>query len=404
MKFQKDYDKAIKLTEDIGAYVMGNIKKFKIGFRFQVSGFKKRSGLGMVEIIVVIALITTGFIAVLQLAFLERKTQILAKETTVAYFLVKEGFEAVRSIRDEDWTTNIASLIFATPYYPVLDNGVWELTDTDPGPVGSVTFSDDFNRVDSSTLGNGWVEVSNPPSDDAEILNNQLQFDTDDNSNIPIIQRDFTRQESGNVTLTFLFDWVRSGSEQFYDVWIQLGDSNLMVSPDTSDNTGVAANTKWASPNHGMTNQQGFGYVNGSSVTEVEVVSGPTTISIIANLNSNTFDLDIDPSDGMVEAQAIAFDNNVDIDTLRIYTNLVNDNNFSSREFDDIVVSGGDSIYRRWCEFSEVFRDGNDDIAVSGTSDADTRLITCYVSWTTAGGDTKQLRLQGYLTNWQAYQ
>ena len=140
---------------------MGNIKKFKIGFRFQVTrlrrgfggrtGFKKRSGLGMVEAIVVIALIATTFVAILQLAFLERRSQTLAREDIAAYMLVRESFEASRSIRDEDWI-NITNLTFGTAYYPVINAGRWEFSSSNPGIInGSYT---------------RWVEVGEVFRDD----------------------------------------------------------------------------------------------------------------------------------------------------------------------------------------------------------------------------------------------
>ena len=102
-------------------------------------------GLGMIEIIVVIALIAASFVAILQLSFLERRSQDLAREDTAAYMLARETLEATRVIRDEDWA-NITSLNFDTPYYPILSSGVWEFSATNPGNINVI-----YTR---------WVEVS----------------------------------------------------------------------------------------------------------------------------------------------------------------------------------------------------------------------------------------------------
>lgn len=94
----------------------------------------QEDGMGIVEIIVVIAIITTAFVAILQLAFLERRAQIVAREDITAYVLARESLEAVRSVRDDNWD-NLSTLTFNTPYYPVINGSIWELSGTDPGQV-----------------------------------------------------------------------------------------------------------------------------------------------------------------------------------------------------------------------------------------------------------------------------
>lgn len=157
----------------------------------------RQGGLGMVEIIVVVAIIVTTFTAILQVAFFERRSQNLARQDLAAYVLAAGALEGTRSIRDSNWA-DISSLTYAMPYYLSLSAtaNTWELSESNPGPIG---------------------------------------------------------------------------------------------------------------------------------------------------------------------------------------------------------------MYTRWVEIGEVFRDVNDDIVVSGTSDADTRYIEAFVSWTTAGGDTREIELETYLTNWQAY-
>ncbi|MCH7876528.1 MAG: DUF2341 domain-containing protein, partial [Gemmatimonadetes bacterium] len=206
------------------------------------------------------------------------------------------------------------------------------------GATATLPFTDNFTRANSSSVGNGWVDTESG-SDDAKISNNRLVFDANNLTNSPIVQHTFTSVSSGFLRWTYVFNWDRTGAECCYEVWMQLGNSATMVSPSTSNNTGVAVNLKWAGTSNGMTNHEGFGYVQGASTTEVAVVSGGSgndhTIEVIANLDNNTFTLKID---GTVQASGVAFDNNVAIDAVRIYADELGGGNFATREFDDLTI------------------------------------------------------------------
>jgi len=66
------------------------------------------------------------------------------------------------------------------------------------------------------------------------------------------------------------------------------------------------------------------------------------------------------------------------------------------------LASGAEIIngLSRQVVFSQVFRDGNDDIALSGTPDSGTRKITATVSWSEKGNNY-EVKLESYLTNWK---
>lgn len=108
----------------------------------------EESGLGMVEMIVVLAILVTTFAAMLQMLFLQRQAQILAEQQAAAYLVARETMEAVRSVRDSDWA-NITSLSYDTPYYPQINaSSEWELVAIDPGPVSGIyTRWVEFNEV-----------------------------------------------------------------------------------------------------------------------------------------------------------------------------------------------------------------------------------------------------------------
>jgi len=211
---------------------------------------------------------------------------------------------------------------------------------------------DDFNRADSTTLGSGWSETDNDPSAEAQILNNRLDFDTVDDVNQPLISHAFTKRTSGTITWTYTFNFERTGPEDYYEVFMQLGDSNLMVDPSTSNNAGVAVNLKWGDDdpvNGGFVDDEGFGYDNSGTVTQVAVVSGDAgyntggdaTITATVDLDADTFDLTITGAgliSGSGTATDVPFDNNVDIDTVRIYSDRLNIQYFEDLEIDDMSI------------------------------------------------------------------
>jgi hypothetical protein len=209
---------------------------------------------------------------------------------------------------------------------------------------------DDFNRADNTTVGNSWSETEGGPSAEAQILSNRLNFASNGDTNEPLVSHTLTSQSSGTMTWTFTFNMERTGVDNTFEVRMQLGDSALLVSPDTSDNTGVAVNLIWGSDDQGLTNHEGFGYDLGGSVTEVGVVSGDAgsnaggdaTVTVTADLDANTFDLAVTGSglvSGTGTATGVAFDNNVDIDSVRIYLDGVKDNAFGDLEIDDVTVT-----------------------------------------------------------------
>lgn len=111
---------------------------------------KTIAAFGLVEIIIAIAIISISLFALsnaanLAFLFIEETT----REGRVS-FLLEEGLEAVRILRDLSWAENIAPLASDTPYYPIFNVG-WSLVGSDPGPIDgiftrSVIFEDVYRR------------------------------------------------------------------------------------------------------------------------------------------------------------------------------------------------------------------------------------------------------------------
>lgn len=93
-----------------------------------------QQGLGIIEIIVVVAVILFGFTAILQLFRLNIQSSMTSRENLQAHALLAEAIEAVRSVRDAGWI-NLSSLIPGVDYYPVISAGAWTLQTTNPGPI-----------------------------------------------------------------------------------------------------------------------------------------------------------------------------------------------------------------------------------------------------------------------------
>lgn len=93
-------------------------------------------GFGIVEIIVGAAIISFAFFGLMNTANLSLKVLHENSRDLKAVFLLEEGAESVKILRDEDWN-NIAALVIGTDYYLEFDGEIWNSTTTN-------VFIDDF--------------------------------------------------------------------------------------------------------------------------------------------------------------------------------------------------------------------------------------------------------------------
>lgn len=99
------------------------------------------SGFGLVELIIVVAIVMTSVVGFYGLEFSALKLLRSEKENLEASLLAQESLEAVRLVRDESWS-GISSLAINTPYYPVFFAGKWNLASTSPGMI-----NDKYSRL-----------------------------------------------------------------------------------------------------------------------------------------------------------------------------------------------------------------------------------------------------------------
>jgi lysophospholipase L1-like esterase len=198
---------------------------------------------------------------------------------------------------------------------------------------GGVLLGDNFDRADNSEVGNGWSEVEGIGAQVA-ISDNRLCFlDTSDATNLPIVQRSFSQVASGDLVWEFDFDWQRSGDEDRYRLFMQLGDEGLMGSTD--QDAGIGINLLWtrlSGTNELLVYRQAGNEVN------LGVISGLARIRVEASLDTSTYDLFVD---GVLFQAAIPFDNQVSLNAVRIFTDAVNELNFNGRCFDNLSIQSG---------------------------------------------------------------
>lgn len=108
-------------------------------FPFSLFPFSLRErGFGIIEILVAVAVISVALFTIQQVSFLYLKQNIENKKSLKASYYAEEALEAVRSVRDQGWTANIASLTMGADYYPIISSNKWTLSATNPGVIENI--------------------------------------------------------------------------------------------------------------------------------------------------------------------------------------------------------------------------------------------------------------------------
>jgi hypothetical protein len=208
--------------------------------------------------------------------------------------------------------------------------------------------SDTFDRPDNPEVGEGWVELQSTGLATVSITgsnangNGKLFFDdTSDVPNRPLVRRSFSPVSTGNLQWEFDFDWSRTNPDAGYELWMQLGDSSLMVNPSSTatQSTGVGVNLRWGSFSNVDQSLVARQDATRGGPTALTVISGPTHLSVTADLASRTYSLSVD---GALVASGLSFDQLgtvATLDSVRFFTNNLDEQNFSGRTIDNVLVS-----------------------------------------------------------------
>jgi len=90
---------------------------------------KLNQGFGLIEVIVGVAIISVAFLGLMSVANLSFKILEKSSNNIKAGFLLEEGVEAVKIIRDSGWS-NISSLSNGVNYYLNYNGTTWATTTT----------------------------------------------------------------------------------------------------------------------------------------------------------------------------------------------------------------------------------------------------------------------------------
>ncbi len=118
---------------------------------------KTQAGFFLIEVVIAAALVGGVLITVLGLVQDTVEVSQRALERTQASYLLEEGIEGVKSIRDSQWT-NITALTHNTPYYLTWSGTAWTLSTT-PGTIGlftrTITFEEVYRNVTDDIVTSG---------------------------------------------------------------------------------------------------------------------------------------------------------------------------------------------------------------------------------------------------------
>ena len=116
----------------------------------------------IVEILVATSIITVSILATTAVTQKSISVSRQAFHATQAAFLLEEGAEAVRILRDNAWS-NISSLTPNTNYYPTFSGGTWILSTT-PNTIGIFTRTVNIALVNRD---NTTKDIGSTGTDDA---------------------------------------------------------------------------------------------------------------------------------------------------------------------------------------------------------------------------------------------
>jgi hypothetical protein len=198
--------------------------------------------------------------------------------------------------------------------------------------VGEVPllFSDSLSRATSPSVGNGWVEVEAAGA--AVVLDGtRLSFaDTSEAVMRPLATHNFPEVASGYLEWEFELDWTKIGTDDAYAVHMQLGNGAQMNA--ASPTAGVGVNLVWGRVG-GV--DQTLGYRRAGATTGLTPLAGRAAIRVRVDLGALAYEVYVD---GQRVGSQIPLEASVAFDTMRFFTDGVNEPAFSGRSFDSITV------------------------------------------------------------------
>ncbi len=119
----------------------------------------KNAGFLTVEVIVAVSIIVVSVLAAMSVTQKSISVSRQSLHVSQASFLLEEGAEVVRIVRDNSWS-NISALNTNTTYYPTFSGGAWTLSTT-PSMVGAFTRTVNIANVNRSVATDDIAETGN---------------------------------------------------------------------------------------------------------------------------------------------------------------------------------------------------------------------------------------------------
>lgn len=197
-----------------------------------------------------------------------------------------------------------------------------------PQPI----FTDGFGRPDAPRVGKRWVERETASR--VSVDRGTLQFDPADDAVHPQIYHHLRTQPNGAIEWSFDLGWQRTGAEDDYSFWMQMGDW-YGFSADEPRSGGVAVNLVWGGPSAGLDRHEAIGWVLDGVVHEIGVASGATRVTVEADMDARTYTVAF----GVHVVENIPFDDDVTtVDAIRYFNHATNAAAFASRFVDNVSI------------------------------------------------------------------
>lgn len=97
-----------------------------------------QSGFSVMEIIVAASLFVIFVAGIYQILIFSTKSIHQSARKVEAAYLVQEGIEVVRTLRNNGWAANVAPLVVGQIYYPEIASGSWILSSANPGVLSEI--------------------------------------------------------------------------------------------------------------------------------------------------------------------------------------------------------------------------------------------------------------------------
>lgn len=95
-------------------------------------------GFGLLEIVVAISIVSFSLFSVMSAVILALRVSEGSGKNVQAAYLLEEGVEALRILRDTSWQNKIANLAAGVNYYFVFGNGAWQATTSAPALIDQI--------------------------------------------------------------------------------------------------------------------------------------------------------------------------------------------------------------------------------------------------------------------------